>query len=136
MKKVNNIFKTLLGFALFILTVLALASAIRNVHGAENSITIGVPVERAWNGCTSEVVAIHVGEIQAKEGLKKAIRYFNDNTLICGTFPRAEWLPHEVVWSHKFPTFTLKVVKLSLVGFIEVKIWVLTEADIIGWKEE
>ena len=99
-------------------------------------ITIGVPVERAWMGCTSEVVAIHVGEIQAKEGLERAVRYFHDNRLICGTFPRAEWLPHEVVWSHKFATFTLKVVKMSLVGFIEVKIWVLTEADIIGWKEK
>src|SRR3990167_197624 len=130
--------KQTLGVLLFV-TLMAVAAymmlASSTVRSAE-PITIGVPVERAWMGCTSEVVAIHVGEIQAKEGLEKAVRYFQDNRLICGTFPRAEWLPHEVVWSHKFATFTLKVVKMSLVGFIEVKIWVLTEADIIGWKEK
>jgi hypothetical protein len=133
MKKVNNTFKNLLGLALFVLTVMALGYAI--AHSEEHSITIGVPVERAWLGCTSEIVAIHVGEIQAKEGLGKAVLYFQDNQLICGTFPPTSWFPYKVAWSHKFPTFTLKVVSMFLVGHTEVKIWVLTSVDVIGWKE-
>ena len=133
MKKVNNIFKNLLGLALLVLTVMALGYAI--AHSEENSITIGVPVERAWMGCSSEIVAIKVGEIQVKEGLEKAVQYFTANNLICGTVPPVPMLPHEVVWSHKFPTFTLKVVKLSVVGRIEIKVWVLTSVDVIGWKE-
>ena len=39
MKKVNNTFKTLLGLALLVLTVMALGYAI--AHSEENSITIG-----------------------------------------------------------------------------------------------
>ena len=140
MKKVNNTFKTLLGLALLVLTVMALGYAIahseeNSITIGENSITIGVPVERSWMGCTSEVVAIRVGEIQVKSGLEKAARYFAENNLICGRLPPVPLLPHEVVWSHTFPTYTLKVVKMSVVGRIEIKVWVLTSADVIGWKE-